>query len=105
MKRQGDCQSTNAQAGQYCRNVYANVIYDTEENIYKCWYSPFIIDERTTSTLPEKRNPYDAPDHMSIEPDHREMGVCYATSKDGLIWDKPELGLVEFEGSKKNNMR
>jgi hypothetical protein len=85
-------------------NVYANVIYDTEENIYKCWYSPFIIDERTTSTLPEKRNPYDAPDHMSIEPDHREMGVCYATSKDGLIWDKPELGLVEFEGSKKNNI-
>ena len=27
-------------------NVYANVIYDEEEDIYKCWYSPFIIDQR-----------------------------------------------------------
>ena len=31
-------------------NVYANVIYDYQDKIYKCWYSPFIIDERTTST-------------------------------------------------------
>jgi hypothetical protein len=85
-------------------NVYANVIYDLDDKIYKCWYSPFIIDERTTSTPLEKRNPYDAPDHMSIEPDHREMGVCYAFSKDGITWEKPELGLVEFEGNKKNNI-
>ena len=24
-------------------NLYANVVYDREEDIYKCWYSPFII--------------------------------------------------------------
>jgi len=30
--------------------------------------------------------------------------VCYAESKDGIHWTKPELGLVEFEGSKKNNI-
>ena len=29
---------------------------------------------------------------------------CYATSKDGINWDKPDLGLVEFEGSKHNNI-
>lgn len=28
----------------------------------------------------------------------------YATSKDGLKWHKPELGLVEFHGSRKNNI-
>ena len=38
-------------------NVYANVIYDEDDEIYKCWYNPFIIDERVTSTPPEKRNP------------------------------------------------
>ncbi len=38
-------------------NVYANVIYDREDNLYKCWYSPFIIDKRTTSTPEEERNP------------------------------------------------
>lgn len=30
--------------------------------------------------------------------------ICLATSKDGLHWDKPVLGLVEFQGSKQNNI-
>ncbi len=30
--------------------------------------------------------------------------VCYAQSRDGIRWTKPELGLVEFDGSKKNNI-
>ncbi len=30
--------------------------------------------------------------------------VCYAESKDGIHWTKPELGLVEFGGSRKNNI-
>ncbi|MBN2291392.1 MAG: hypothetical protein JXM70_03140 [Pirellulales bacterium] len=30
--------------------------------------------------------------------------TCYAESKDGIHWTRPELGLVEFNGSKKNNI-
>ncbi len=30
--------------------------------------------------------------------------ICYAQSKDGINWTRPELGLIEFEGSKKNNI-
>lgn len=30
--------------------------------------------------------------------------MCYAESTDGVHWRKPELGLVEFNGSKKNNI-
>jgi hypothetical protein len=30
--------------------------------------------------------------------------LCYATSTDGLQWQKPSLGIVEFEGSKDNNI-
>ena len=30
--------------------------------------------------------------------------VCYAVSTDGVNWEKPELGLVEFNGSKRNNV-
>ncbi len=84
-------------------NVYCNVIYDEQDKLYKCWYSPFIIDERTTSTPTEKRNP-ESRDYMSSRPRGREMGVCYAVSKDGIHWEKPELGLVEFNGNKKNNI-
>ncbi|MDP2954775.1 MAG: hypothetical protein Q8N53_00020, partial [Longimicrobiales bacterium] len=30
--------------------------------------------------------------------------LCYATSKDGIHWEKPDLGLIEFGGSKHNNL-
>ena len=35
---------------------------------------------------------------------YSEQYVCYAESTDGFTWTKPELGLVEFEGSKANNI-
>ena len=84
-------------------NVYANVIYDEADNLYKCWYNPFIIDERVTTTPQEKQNPA-LLNYMDIKPDDREMGLCYAFSTDGIHWEKPELGLVEFGGNKQNNI-
>lgn len=30
--------------------------------------------------------------------------LCLAVSSDGVRWDKPDLGLIEFNGSKKNNI-
>jgi len=79
-------------------NLYGNVIYDKEEGIYKCWYSPFIVDHSSQGmTLKERNTPYEPPDD-------REMGICYATSEDGISWEKPNLGLVEFENSKQNNI-
>ncbi len=84
-------------------NVYANVIYDTEDRLYKCWYNPFIVDERVTHTPLEKRHP-DWGNYMDAKPNTREMGVCYAYSTDGIYWEKPELGRVEFGGNKRNNI-
>ena len=31
------------------------------------------------------------------------LHFCYATSKDGITWEKPNLGQVEFKGNKDNN--
>jgi hypothetical protein len=30
--------------------------------------------------------------------------LCYATSKDGLKWEKPKLGIVNYKGNTENNM-
>lgn len=30
--------------------------------------------------------------------------VCFAKSRDGIHWEKPALGLVEYKGSKQNNL-
>ncbi|MBM4042326.1 MAG: hypothetical protein FJ290_27865 [Planctomycetes bacterium] len=79
-------------------NLYANVLYDEEDRLYKCWYSPFIRDSLVSKTPRERRS------EVRYHDEQREMGVCYAVSRDGLKWEKPELGLVEFEGSKANNL-
>jgi len=34
---------------------------------------------------------------------HEEF-TCYAESRDGIHWTKPKLGLVEYQGSKENNI-
>jgi len=34
----------------------------------------------------------------------RELRACYAVSRDGVHWEKPNLGLVEYNGSKENNI-
>src|SRR4029453_9167623 len=38
------------------------------------------------------------------DPGTSGLRVCYATSKDGVNWIKPGLGLVPSNGSKANNM-
>ena len=30
--------------------------------------------------------------------------LCYAESSDGVHWTKPDLGLVEYQGNKNNNL-
>ncbi len=82
-------------------NMYPNVLWDEEQEIYKCWYCPFIVDERTSRTAPGKRNP-EMTDYMAARPNKRDEAILYATSGDGIRWEKPELGIVEFNGSRKN---
>ena len=80
-------------------NLYANITYDDEEGTYKCWYSPFIVDNSSLGMTLQQRK-----EVKYRAPRDREMAICYATSKDGLTWNKPEQGLVEYQGSKANNI-
>jgi len=84
-------------------NMYPNVIYDEEENLYKCWYCPFIVDQRTTETHLDRRKPSLTP-YMNARPAGREEALLYATSKDGINWTKPNLGIVNFNGNSNNNI-
>jgi hypothetical protein len=79
-------------------NLYPNVRRDPSSGLYQCWYSPFIVDSAVRGT-PVAERP-----KTTYAPEVREMGVCYAESRDGIAWTKPDLGLVEFEGSKNNNL-
>jgi hypothetical protein len=44
------------------------------------------------------------PELNTFNRERTQCVLCYATSKDGIHWVKPVLGLVEFNGSKNNNI-
>lgn len=86
-------------------NLYANILYDQEEGIFKCWYSPFIRDVKNKAPMDQWDEISYAKELSKLKGDaERKMGICYATSKDGTRWQKPNLGLIEFDGSKANNL-
>ena len=58
----------------------AAVVFDAEEGIFKAWYMAGFYEEG------------------------KEHVQCLATSKDGINWERPDLGLHEALGSKQNNI-
>ena len=61
-----------------------SVLFDPQDRKYKMWYSVF-NQNAYTNKLPFSYN------------------VCYAESSDGLAWEKPSLGVFDYEGSTANN--
>lgn len=63
----------------YC---FGTILYDKEEAIFKLWYMSYNYGY----------------------PQADRTFILYATSVDGVSWDRPALGLHEFRGSKENNI-
>lgn len=42
--------------------------------------------------------------NIGFDPTNLLYSTCYATSNDGIFWERPDLGLVEYNGSKHNNV-
>ncbi len=80
-------------------NLYPSVLYEAEAGLYKLWYFSFINQELAAQTPLEQR-PHVAYRGSAQE----EEGLLYAVSPDGLNWERPALGLIDFEGSAQNNL-
>lgn len=74
-------------------NMYPNVIWDESDGIYKCWYNPFLVEveDWLGSSNELKRWLYP-----------RQSGLCYATSMDGIHWEKPRFDILPFWGKPSN---
>ncbi|MDB6094982.1 MAG: hypothetical protein JWM32_2544 [Verrucomicrobia bacterium] len=68
---------------------YASIFQDGP--LYRMYYTAYQID-----AVKEASGGKIAPPHP--------LYTCYAESDDGISWRKPELGLHEFQGSKRNNI-
>lgn len=72
--------------------TYGTVIHDTEEDLFKIWY------------LTHAGPPTEIVMVDGIERLANMTLLAYATSKDGVTWDRPMLEQVDFEGSRDNNL-
>ncbi|HRT38013.1 MAG TPA: hypothetical protein P5213_00970 [Rectinema sp.] len=80
-------------------NGYPNVFRDIEQNVFRLYYTTFSYDKDSAQTRLEER-----PFRQYMPSKSRATCTCYAMSTDGIHWQKPELGLSEFEGNLANNI-
>ncbi|NBV25325.1 MAG: hypothetical protein EBS05_25855, partial [Proteobacteria bacterium] len=73
-------------------NLYPNVLWDEQEHRFKLWYKCVLTDKEVIAKM---ANPVTIHDQGWF--------LLYATSRDGLKWEKPAIGQFEFDGSKANN--
>ncbi len=73
-------------------NLYPNVLYDEEERLFKLWYKCVLNDKDVIAKMMPPATVHD-----------QGWFLLYATSRDGLAWEKPALGLHGFDGSTRNN--
>ena len=74
-------------------NYYPNVLWDADERLWKLWYKDVLADK-------------DAIAQMDVPSTVHDVGwyLLHATSRDGLKWTRPTLGLHKFAGSAENNI-
>jgi hypothetical protein len=70
---------------EHDRGTWGSVIYDDEARLFKAWYGG-----ESGRPIPNAGGPRNV--------------MCYATSQDGVHWDRPKLGLCEVMGTRENNV-
>eukprot|EP01048_Picozoa_sp_COSAG05_P000848 COSAG05_NODE_26_length_29797_cov_35.911139_11_plen_542_part_00 len=103
-------------------NTYPTITYDTTVSKYKLWYNgcgdcrcakgvkSCSVVAPFGPTTPNKLSNNGMCPHLGYNYTEMKFGgpnlalTYYAESTDGVSWAKPELGLVDFAGSKANNI-
>ena len=70
------------------------VIFDDEDKNFKMWYQCRVL----------RAHQGDGKIIVAGESGGPPPVMCLAISEDGVHWERPDLGLVEFQGSKHNNI-
>jgi len=63
---------------------YCTVYRDIGTGLHQCWYQAYSGNHADNRT--------------------RRVVVCYATSTDGVVWEKPNLGLYDYNGENNTNI-
>jgi len=77
--------------------IFGNVHRDPETGRFKMWYLGYSMGTR----YGKQQFAWSNAAAEGLKP---VQNLCYAESSNGVHWEKPELGLVEWHGSKANNV-
>ena len=80
-------------------NGYPNVFWNPLIGKYVCYHTLCTKDEVSTSTPLTERAA-----KRYIPSSERITSLAYLESEDGLHWERPDLGLVSFQGNTHNNL-
>jgi hypothetical protein len=74
-------------------NFYPNVFWDGQAGLWRLWYKDVLADADSIAKM-------DGPSTV------HDVGwyLLYAESRDGVVWDRPALGLHSFAGNSANNI-
>ena len=79
--------------------LYGTVMRDPRDGTFRMWYQgyggmgvPALDFDQTSSHW------------TGFDPRNLLYTIGYATSADGVFWERPNLGLVEYDGSRVNNL-
>lgn len=90
------------------RTCVCNRWRDEKLGKWRAWYSAFTSCSKPKDTVPLCNNASQQCGTKSGGPGYsqagRGTGLLYAESDDGITWYKPSLGLVDWKGSKDNNL-
>ena len=74
-------------------NLYPNVLWDEQEKLFKLWYKCVLADKEAIAKMDKPSTVHDVGWYL-----------LYSTSRDGIRWEKPDLGLHTFEGTGETNI-
>ncbi|MCL0100030.1 hypothetical protein M1O55_04100, partial [Dehalococcoidia bacterium] len=79
-------------------SLSSTVIRDAQSGQFRMWY---LSQGGMGVPSMSSSQPYSI---QGNDPKNLHLSICYATSNDGIFWDRPNLSLVEYKGSKDNNI-
>ena len=87
-------------------NLYGTVHRDPESGQFRMWYTSYGGGGVPSmgKELAPRGDGRSRPDGMGFDVATLQYSVCYATSEDGIFWERPNLGLVQHDGSADNNI-
>lgn len=89
-------------------HMYLNVVFDPAEQLYQLWYcSKYSPLQQGQADWAKEITPAPPSPMTPLPPELKEAGqtrlaTLYATSKDGLHWEKPALDVYHYRGKPTN---